>query len=146
MCKDCITLEGKFIGFFFKIIILEQSYLRNYNFSIILLRLKLGMIAIKKRRESYCSVRRLYMTSRADIKMWAKDTTDAYTIKSGSELIDNILYPLKLPLHFPLVEMIFPTKDQIIIHMVVAAWQSVYKGFPGAPSFDTYQLGNISLL
>jgi hypothetical protein len=33
------------------------------------------------------------MTSRADIKMWAKDTTDAYTIKSGSELIDNILYP-----------------------------------------------------
>jgi len=97
MCKDCITLEGKFIGFFFKIIILEQSYLRNYNFSIILLRLKLGMIAIKKRRESYCSVRRLYMTSRADIKMWAKHTTNAYTIKSGSELIGNILYPWNFP-------------------------------------------------
>jgi hypothetical protein len=52
---------------------------------------------------------------------------------------------MKLPLHFALVEMICPTIDQII-HMVVAAWQSVYKSFPGAPSFDTYQLGNISLL
>jgi hypothetical protein len=37
--------------------------------------------------------------NRADIRIWGGEATCAYTVKSGSELIDNISYPETSPTH-----------------------------------------------